>query len=61
MREWSLFALRNILEGNLDNQNFVANIDSVGSIDPESSVMLTDSLGMAMIDNSISNNDTMFI
>lgn len=61
MREWSLFALRNILEGNLDNQNFVANIDSVGSIDPESSVMLTDTLGMAMIDNSISNNDTMFI
>lgn len=61
MREWSLFALRNILEGNLDNQNFVANIDSVGSIDTESSVMLTDTLGMATINNSSLNNDTMFI
>jgi len=61
MREWSLFALRNILEGNLDNQNFVANIDSVGVIDPKSSVMLTDSLGMATINNSISDNDTMYI
>lgn len=61
MREWSLFALRNILEGNLDNQNFVANIDSVGSIDPESSIMLTDTLKMATIQNSIPNTDTMFI
>lgn len=61
MREWSLFALRNILEGNLDNQNFVANIDSVGSIDHESSSMLTNTLNMANIKNSISNNDTMFI
>lgn len=60
MREWSLFALRNILEGNLDNQNFVANIDSVGSIDPETTVQLTDSLNMATIKNSISN-DTMYI
>ncbi|XP_050428755.1 ataxin-10 [Adelges cooleyi] len=40
MREWSLFALRNILDGNLDNQTFLANIDSVGSIDPESVVTL---------------------
>lgn len=56
MLEWSLFALRNILEGNLDNQNFVANIDSVGTIDPESSMMLTDTLGIAEI-----NNDTMYI
>lgn len=61
MREWSLFALRNILEGNLDNQNFVANIDSVGSIDTESSVTLTDTLKMASIKNSISDSDTMFI
>lgn len=60
MREWSLFALRNILEGNLDNQNFVANINSVGSIDSESSIMLTDTLRMATINNSISS-DTMFI
>jgi len=61
MREWSLFALRNILEGNLDNQDFVANIDSVGSIDPESSITLTDTLNMASIKNSISDSDTMFI
>lgn len=61
MREWSLFALRNILEGNLDNQNFVANIDSVGTIDIESSVALTDTLKMASIKNSVSDNDTMFI
>jgi len=61
MREWSLFALRNILEGNLDNQNFVANIDSVGSIDTESSVTLTDTLKMASIKNSIPDSDTMFI
>lgn len=61
MREWSLFALRNILEGNLDHQNFVANIDSVGSIDRESSVMLNDSLGMTAVKNSTSNSDTMFI
>ncbi|XP_026812588.1 ataxin-10 [Rhopalosiphum maidis] len=61
MREWSLFALRNILEGNLDNQNFVANIDSIGSIDPESSVKLTNTLKMASIKNSISDSDTMFI
>jgi len=61
MREWSLFALRNILEGNLDNQDFVANIDSVGSLDPESSVTLTDTLKMASIKNSISDSDTMFI
>ncbi|XP_022173061.1 ataxin-10 [Myzus persicae] len=61
MREWSLFALRNILEGNLDNQDFVANIDSVGSIDTESSVTLTDTLKMASIKNSISDSDTMFI
>lgn len=59
MREWSLFALRNILEGNFDNQNFVANIPSVKSIDSESSIMLTDTLGMATINNSISND--MFI
>lgn len=56
MREWSLFALRNILEGNYDNQNFVANIQSVKSIDSESSIMLTDTLGMATINNSISND-----
>lgn len=55
MREWSLFALQNILEGNLDNQNFVENIDSVGMIDPESSTMLTDILGIAEI------SDTMYI
>jgi len=61
MREWSLFALRNILEGNLDNQNFVANIDSVGSTDCESSVMVSDPLGMTTIKNSTSNSDTMFI
>lgn len=61
MREWSLFALRNILEGNLDNQDFVANIDSVGSIDTESSVTLSDTLKMASIKNSISDSDTMFI
>lgn len=61
MREWSLFALRNILKGNLDNQNFVANIDSVGSIDTESSVTLTDTLKMASIKNSFSDSDTMFI
>jgi len=61
MREWSLFALRNILEGNLDNQNFVANIDSVGTIDPESSVMLTNTLGIATINNSISDHDIMYI
>lgn len=61
MREWSLFALRNILEGNLDNQDYVANIDSVGSIDPESSITLTDTLKMASIKNSISDSDTMFI
>lgn len=56
MREWSLFALRNILEGNLDNQNFVANINSVGSTNCEPSVMLTDTLGMASL-----SNDTMYI
>lgn len=61
IREWSLLALRNILEGNLDNQNFVANIDPVGSIDTESSVMLTDTLGMATVNNSSLNNDAMFI
>jgi len=61
MREWSLLALRNVLEGNLDNQNFVANIDSVGSIDPESTVMLNDTLKMATFNNSTSDNDVMFI
>lgn len=60
MREWSLFALRNILEGNLDNQNFVANIDSVGAIDPESSVTLSDTSRVTTTDNSISN-DVMYI
>lgn len=62
MREWSLFALRNILEGNLDNQNFVANIDSVGTIDPaDSSIMLTDTLKMATMNITIPNEDVMFI
>ena len=61
MREWSLFALRNIMEGNLDDQNVVANIDSVGSIDTESSVTLTDTLKIASIKNSISDSYTMFI
>jgi hypothetical protein len=55
MREWSLFALKNILEGNLDNQNFVANIDSVGVIDPESSVKLTNTSQIVTADDSISN------
>lgn len=63
MREWSLYALRNIMEGNMNNQNFVANIDSVqiDSSDPESSVMLTDTLGMATIQNSNFISDTDFI
>lgn len=56
MREWSVFALRNIMEGNFDNQNFVANIDSVGSVNPEASVTFTDTLGVASTDS-----DTMFI
>lgn len=60
MREWSLFALKNILEGNLDNQNFVANIDSVGALDPESSVKLSDISKVATTDDFISD-DVMYI
>lgn len=56
MRQWSLFALRNIMEGNLDCQNVVANIDSVGVIDPESSVKLPDTLWIVTADDSISND-----
>ncbi|XP_050524339.1 ataxin-10 isoform X1 [Daktulosphaira vitifoliae] len=38
MREWSIVALRNILNGNLNNQTFVANIDAIGPIDQNSKI-----------------------